>query len=85
MRRTPLPDGGDWMHFESARQEHGRIDLFQLHRIDPKVPLADQAGTLLKLQREGQIRNVGLLEVTVGEIERVRRITTSPTAIPRPC
>src|SRR6266478_1856883 len=49
-----------------------RIDLFQLHRIDPKVALADQIGALLDLQREGKIRHVGLSEVTVEEIETVR-------------
>ena len=52
-----------------------RIDLFQLHRIDPKVALEDQIGALLGLQREGKIRHIGLSEVTVGEIEAVRRMT----------
>src|ERR1700687_3761255 len=51
-----------------------RIDLFQLHRIDPKVALADQIGALLDLQREGKVRHIGLSEVTVGEIEAVRRM-----------
>ena len=51
-----------------------RIDLFQLHRIDPKVALQDQIGALLDLQREGKIRHIGLSEVTVGEIEAVRRM-----------
>jgi len=52
-----------------------RIDLFQLHRIDPKVALQDQIGALLDLQREGKIRHIGLSEVTVGQIEAVRRMT----------
>jgi len=52
-----------------------RIDLFQLHRIDPKVTLEDQIGTLLDLQREGKIRHLGLSEVTVAQIEAVRRMT----------
>ena len=52
-----------------------RIDLFQLHRIDPKVALEDQIGALLDLQREGKIRHIGLSEVTVGQIDAVRRIT----------
>ena len=51
-----------------------RIDLFQLHRIDPKVPTDDQFGVLRDLQKEGKIRHVGLSEVNVAEIEAARRI-----------
>ncbi|MFF1682926.1 aldo/keto reductase [Streptomyces sp. NPDC058256] len=51
-----------------------RIDLYQLHRIDPKVPLADQVGELLLLQQEGKIRHIGLSEVTVEQIEEARKI-----------
>ncbi|MHB1326724.1 MAG: aldo/keto reductase [Gemmatimonadales bacterium] len=47
-----------------------RIDLFQLHRIDPQVPLEDQLGELVLLQQEGKIRHVGLSEVTVDELAR---------------
>jgi aryl-alcohol dehydrogenase-like predicted oxidoreductase len=50
------------------------IDLFQLHRIDPGVPAADQFGLLRDLQREGKIRHVGLSEVEVHEIEAARKI-----------
>ncbi|HSA53290.1 MAG TPA: aldo/keto reductase [Yinghuangia sp.] len=46
-----------------------RIDLLQLHRIDPKVPLAEQIGELAALQQEGKIRHIGLSEVSVAEIE----------------
>jgi aryl-alcohol dehydrogenase-like predicted oxidoreductase len=53
-----------------------RIDLFQLHRIDPKVALENQIGALLDLQGEGKIRHIGLSEVTVGQIEAVRRIAS---------
>ena len=49
-----------------------RIDLYQLHRIDRNVPLEDQLGALADLQREGKIRNIGLSEVSVGQIRRVR-------------
>src|SRR3982751_1122943 len=56
-----------------------RIDLFQLHRIDPKVPLEDQFGALRDLQKEGKIRHVGLLEVNIAEIEAARRIVTVAT------
>ncbi|MFF4749977.1 aldo/keto reductase [Streptomyces sp. NPDC002514] len=51
-----------------------RIDLFQLHRIDPKVPPADQLGELVLLQREGKIRHIGVSEVTVEQIGQARRI-----------
>ncbi|WP_405905743.1 MULTISPECIES: aldo/keto reductase [unclassified Streptomyces] len=51
-----------------------RIDLYQLHRVDPKVPLADQVGELLLLQQEGKIRHIGLSEVTVAQIEEARKI-----------
>src|SRR5580765_1227585 len=50
-----------------------RIDLLQLHRIDPKVPLEDQLGALARLQQEGKIRHIGLSEVTVPQIEASRR------------
>jgi aryl-alcohol dehydrogenase-like predicted oxidoreductase len=51
-----------------------RIDLFQLHRIDPEVPLAEQIGELRSLQSEGLIRHIGLSEVGVEQIEQARRI-----------
>src|SRR5258708_25597100 len=50
-----------------------RIDLWQLHRIDSKVPEAEQFGTIQELQRAGKIRHVGLSEVTVEQIERARK------------
>ncbi|HEV3090030.1 MAG TPA: aldo/keto reductase [Candidatus Cybelea sp.] len=53
-----------------------RIDLLQLHRIDPKVPLRDQIGTLVELQREGKIRHIGLSNVGVDEIEAAREMAT---------
>jgi len=56
-----------------------RIDLFQLHRIDPKVPADTQFGALRDLQKEGKIRHVGLSEVSVAEIEAARRIVTVVT------
>jgi aryl-alcohol dehydrogenase-like predicted oxidoreductase len=51
-----------------------RIDLFQLHRIDPEVPLADQLGELRDLRDEGKIRHIGLSEVSVEEIDKAREI-----------
>src|SRR5438477_1062808 len=52
-----------------------RIDLLQLHRVDPRVSIEDQIGTLVDLQRDGKIRRVGLSEVGVHQIQAVRRIT----------
>ncbi|HEU0207863.1 MAG TPA: aldo/keto reductase [Candidatus Udaeobacter sp.] len=51
-----------------------RIDLYQLHRIDPNVPVEDSLGALKKMQEAGKIRHVGLSEVTVKEIERSRKV-----------
>ncbi|MFG2169517.1 aldo/keto reductase [Micromonospora chersina] len=51
------------------------IPLYQLHRIDEKVPLEDQLGELALLKQEGKVRHVGLSEVTVEQIEAARRIT----------
>ena len=50
-----------------------RIDLYQLHRIDPDVPEADQFGFLVDAQKAGKIRHIGLSEVTVEQIERARQ------------
>jgi aryl-alcohol dehydrogenase-like predicted oxidoreductase len=50
------------------------IDLFQLHRIDDKVPEEEQFGLLKDLQREGKIRYIGLSEVSVEQIERARKV-----------
>jgi aryl-alcohol dehydrogenase-like predicted oxidoreductase len=50
------------------------IDLWQLHRIDPKVPREEQFGVMKELQDEGKIRHVGLSEVTVEEIQAARQV-----------
>ena len=50
-----------------------RIDLWQLHRIDAKVPRDEQLGVIAEMQREGLIRHVGLSEVSVEELEAARR------------
>lgn len=49
-----------------------RIDLYQLHRIDPKVPVEEQLGVLRDMQQEGKIRHVGLSEVSVTELKHAR-------------
>jgi aryl-alcohol dehydrogenase-like predicted oxidoreductase len=50
------------------------IDLWQLHRIDPKVPVEESLAVIAKLQQEGKIRHVGLSEVKPAEIERARKV-----------
>jgi pyridoxine 4-dehydrogenase len=56
-----------------------RIELFQLHRIDPDVALADQLGALVELQAEGKIGRIGLSEVSAPQIEAARAITPIAT------
>lgn len=56
-----------------------RIDLFQLHRIDPNVAAEDQFGLLRDLQNEGKVRCVGLSEVSVAEITAARRVVPIAT------
>lgn len=56
-----------------------RIELFQLHRIDPEVPLADSLGALVELQAEGKIGHIGLSQVSVSEIEEAQAITPIAT------
>src|SRR5205085_4572489 len=51
-----------------------RIDLYQLHRIDPKVPVEESLGALKEMQDAGKIRHVGLSEVAPEEIARARKV-----------
>lgn len=50
-----------------------RIDLYQLHRIDPRTPLEEQLGALKKMQEQGKIRHIGLSEVTPEQVEEARK------------
>jgi aryl-alcohol dehydrogenase-like predicted oxidoreductase len=50
------------------------IDLWQLHRIDPKVPRDEQFGVMQELQKEGKVRHLGLSEVSVDDIEAAQRV-----------
>jgi len=50
------------------------IDLWQLHRIDPKVPVEESLAPIARLQKEGKIRHVGLSEVKPHEIDRARKV-----------
>ena len=51
-----------------------RIDLYQLHRIDPRTPLEESLGALQRMQEQGKIRHIGLSEVTPPEIEEAQKI-----------
>ncbi len=51
-----------------------RIDLFQLHRVDPLVPLADSVGALVELQKEGKIRHIGLSNVSLEQLKEARAL-----------
>jgi len=50
-----------------------RIDLYQLHRIDPKVPMEESLGALKEMQSAGKIRHIGLSEVSPEQVERARK------------
>lgn len=51
-----------------------RLDLWQLHRIDPKVPVEESLGVIKRLQEQGKIRHVGLSEVKPKEIDQARKV-----------
>ncbi len=51
-----------------------RIDLYQLHAPDPRVPFEDSVGSLVELQAEGKIRHIGLSNVNVDELQRAQRL-----------
>jgi aryl-alcohol dehydrogenase-like predicted oxidoreductase len=57
-----------------GRLKTERIDLWQLHRIDPQVPVEDSLGVIKKLQEQGKIRHVGLSEVKPHEIDQARKV-----------
>ncbi len=80
------PSRGEWVPLgrpEYLRQQAelslrrlrvDRLDLLQLHRLDPKVPLSDQIGALKQLKDEGKIARIGLSEVTVAQLDQAREI-----------
>jgi aryl-alcohol dehydrogenase-like predicted oxidoreductase len=51
-----------------------RLDLWQLHRIDPKTPVEESLGAMKTMQEAGKIRHIGLSEVKVAEIEQARKV-----------
>ena len=56
-----------------------RIALFQLHHVDPQVPLEEQVGTLVELQREGKIQHIGLSNVSVAQLQAGLRVASIVT------
>ncbi len=58
------------------RLKRESIDLFQLHRIDPKVPVEESLGALTELQQAGKIRHIGISETSVAEYERAKKSAT---------
>ena len=79
-RRGPWPPDGRPEHLREAcegslrRLRLERIDLYQLHRVDPKVPLEESVGALAELREEGKVRHVGLSNVSVAQLERAESI-----------
>ena len=57
------------------RLRRDRIDVYQLHAPDPKVPLEDSIGELVRLQSEGKIRHIGVSNVSIAELKRCERLT----------
>ncbi len=64
------------VHMSLRRLKTDVIDLWQLHRIDAKVPVAESLAPILKLQKQGKIRHIGLSEVTPEQIEEARKVAT---------
>lgn len=62
------------VHMSLQRLKVDCIDLWQLHRIDPKVPVEESLAPIRKLQRQGKIKHVGLSEVKPAEIEQARKV-----------
>lgn len=52
-----------------------RIDLYQLHRHDPQVPLEESVGALEELRQEGKIRLIGLSNVSAGQVRQAQSVT----------
>jgi aryl-alcohol dehydrogenase-like predicted oxidoreductase len=58
------------------RLKRERIDLYQLHTIDDKVPIEDSIGALAELQRQGKVRHIGVSNFDVRELARARKVAT---------
>jgi aryl-alcohol dehydrogenase-like predicted oxidoreductase len=64
------------VHMSLRRLKTDALDLWQLHRIDPKVPVEESLAPIVKLQKEGKIKHIGLSEVTPEQIEQARKVAT---------
>ena len=62
------------VHMSLRRLKVDAIDLWQLHRIDPKVPVEESLAPIVKLQKQGKIKHIGLSEVKPEEIEQARKV-----------
>ena len=58
------------------RLKRERIDLYQLHAVDDRVPLADSLGALVELQQQGKIRHIGVSNVTLRQLAQARKLAT---------
>jgi pyridoxine 4-dehydrogenase len=82
MTRTPDGMGSDGrpeylrqtVEASLRRLRTDRIELYQLHRVDPNVPIETSVGALKEMQEEGRIHRIGVSNVTVEELERARRV-----------
>jgi pyridoxine 4-dehydrogenase len=64
------------VHMSLRRLKADALDLWQLHRIDPKVPVEESLAPIVRLQKQGKIKHIGLSEVKPEEIEQARKIAT---------
>ena len=84
MTRTPDGMGSDGrpeylrqtVEASLRRLRTDRIELYQLHRVDPRVPIEASVGALKEMQEEGRIHRIGVSNVTVEELDRARRVAT---------
>jgi aryl-alcohol dehydrogenase-like predicted oxidoreductase len=67
------------VHLSLRKLKVERIDLWQLHRIDAKVPVEETLGAIVELQAQGLIRHIGLSEVTVAELRQAQQVATITT------
>jgi pyridoxine 4-dehydrogenase len=72
-----LPDALREELEESLRRlRTDRIDLYQLHRVNPNIPIEESVGMLKRFQDEGKVRHIGLSEVTIEQLERAQQVAT---------
>jgi pyridoxine 4-dehydrogenase len=64
------------VHMSLRHLKTDAIDLWQLHRIDPKVPVEESLAPIVRLQKQGKIKHIGLSEVKPEEIEQARKVAT---------